>query len=448
MRRWGFLLAGLVALNLGAAFYWHRDEGITHPENFENLDTRIIVENLQQPHSPWQWFTGDWVLGNGFYRPFPSLLYELDYALWGTNLLAYKWTNGALALLCALGVVWFVYELSKRRWLALASGFVFTLWQTGLLVSVPELLAWLALAGSFLWGLHKNDWRWGIATGCLLFAGIQELGFIPTQFDIHMASFSYRAVGWIPGRTATLMTLFALIALASYCRYCWTGRMGWGILSLLGLIGALGSHEGAVALPFLMALCGFAVAKQGGRFYKWVLVGAIYILVLYAWVYLSAIPFPSDYQMQRVKRYKTVSLTLANWLVPPSVPAWMQMEAFRSVPTSVFLPIFWGAMLVLVIYLVAMRGLFWRKPASPVGHGFSWVAVVGWLGSVIAYLPMMVVLPLMHYYYLPAVFRAVWASTLLTQGILELCQPTLRPTKRAILVAMGDDSYLKRSSPP
>jgi hypothetical protein len=76
-------------------------------DNFENLDTRVILQRLQQPHSVWAWFVGDWVLGNGFYRPLSSVLYQVDYWLWGGDLLRWKWTNGLLATASAFALVGF-----------------------------------------------------------------------------------------------------------------------------------------------------------------------------------------------------------------------------------------------------------------------------------------------------------------------------------------------------
>jgi hypothetical protein len=94
VRVWAIGLGLILLLNLLGVARWHYDDGLW--DSFENLDTRVILQRLQQPHSVWAWFVGDWVLGNGFYRPLPSVLYQMDYWLWGDDLLRWKWTNGLL----------------------------------------------------------------------------------------------------------------------------------------------------------------------------------------------------------------------------------------------------------------------------------------------------------------------------------------------------------------
>ncbi len=432
MRSWWLVLGVILTLNLWALAHWHYDEGL---DDFENLDVRVIVQNLQQPHHPLQWFVGDWALGNGFYRPLPSLLYELDYALWGTNLLAYKWLNGLIATLCTMLAVWWAYELSRDFKLALGVGFLFTLWQTGLVGAYPNWVVYVGgalggVAGYWLW----RDGRRAILLSALVITALLEIRFVPNLPDLHLASFSYRAVGWIPGRTATLMTLFALIALASYCRYARTGGKGWAMVSLIGMLGALGSYEGAIVLPVLMALCGWAVWRTGGRFVWWLPAVGLAFLALYGWLYLSVVPIGSDYQVQRMRPLTSLTLTLPRWLMTPLPETWGQVDFFLEEPRAIILPAFWLTLLTMGCYLVG----WWRGVHQPLGS-------LGLLGALVAYAPLALVIPLMHYYYLPAVFRALW-TVVLIRGILQLCT-TPRPTRRAILVAMGDAMCPKRSSP-
>lgn len=422
---------GLIALlNLIAVGYWHYDDGLQ--DSFENLDTRVILQRLQQPHSIGAWFAGDWVLGNGFYRPLPSLLYQVDYWLWGANLLAWKWTNGLLATLNALLVVGFGWVLSGRRALALLGGLVFTYWQTGLLPAPPFWLGWVGLAAGVLWGYRTGDWRRGVLWGCIAFTLVVELRFILTLPDIHQQSFAYRAVGWIPARTATLMTLCALLALMGGCLYARTGRLRWAALGLCGFLGALMSYEQAVVLPMLMGLCSLSVSRQQGAIPRaWLLPSlCLCLLIPYFAFYRTHIPTDTEYHRQRLKRFTTLPETALYWLVPTARDAIMQVDVALVAPFNGVMPAFWLAQLGLVAYLVALReGLRTRFGG------------LGWLGSLLAYAPLMPVLPLMHYYYLPSVFRALWV------GILLLCLLTLRPTTRAISVALVDAMCPRRSSP-
>ncbi|MCS6923867.1 MAG: hypothetical protein NZM10_05755, partial [Fimbriimonadales bacterium] len=254
---------------------------------------------------------------------------------------------------------------------------------------------------------------------------------------------AYRAVGWIPGRTTTLMTLFALLALVGTCQYVRTGLWRWGLLGLLGFLGALMSHEQAVMLPLLMALVGWACAhtpqetaapaapvRNGLRRALVLSLLCLLMLVPYGMFYRARIPIETEYHQQRLRRFKMVPVTALHWLVPTARESLLQLDLARTAPMIAIFPGFWLAQLGLVVYLIA-----WREG---VRTRLGWA---GWLGSLLAYAPLLPVLPLMHYYYLPAVFRALWA------GILLLCLLTLRPTRRATSVATGDAMCPKRSFP-
>ncbi|MCX7994054.1 MAG: hypothetical protein N2651_10355 [Fimbriimonadales bacterium] len=492
MRGWLIGLGLILLLNLIAVGYWHYDDGLQ--ESFENLDTRVILQRLQQPNSAWKWFVGDWVLGNGFYRPLPSVLYQLDYRLWGENLLAWKWTNGALTTLNALLVVAFGWALSGRRDLALAGGLIFTFWQTGLLPEPPFWLSWIGLAVGILWGWRVGNLRQGMLWGCVAFALIVELRFIPTLPDIHMQGFAYRAVGWIPGRTATLMTLCALIALTGTCLYARTGKVRWAVTGLLGFVGALMSYEQAVVLPILMGLAGWVAARprfpalsltawdRGVRSDADVLTPIALFAQGDAGGETHALtPDPSPAARERgadspsptawergqggegKHRFLLLPLLCVLFLLPylafyrANIPTQTQyhqqrLKRFRIMPeTTLYWLIPTGREaitqmdvartapfnLLMPPFWMGLLGLAAYLGALRVGLRAGWL---GWLGALLAYAPAMPVLPLTHYYYLPTAFRALWA------GILLLCLLTLRPTRRVTSVALVDAMCLKRSS--
>ncbi|MGQ9901677.1 MAG: hypothetical protein ACUVR1_05610 [Fimbriimonadales bacterium] len=421
----------LVLLNLWGVARWHYDDGLQ--DSSENLDTRVILQRLQQPHSVWAWFVGDWVLGNGFYRPLPSALYQVDYWLWGGDLLRWKWTNGLLATAAALALVGFLHTLTGRRSVAFVGGLAFTLWQTGFAPSVPLWVGFGALAAGTVWGYRWGDWRRGAVWGAVAFALVVEWGFLDRLPDIHTQSFAYRAMGWIPGRTATLLTLFALLALWGVAGYARTRRTHWAVLGVGGFIGAMLSYEQFFALPLLMALTVWATGVPRALAIRaWgVCLACVLLLAPYAIFYRAHIPTQTQYHQQRIKRVKTLPLMATGWLAPPALEAWTQVDLLLSAPLNLLFPRFWFAQMGLVAYLIALRyGLRLR---------YGWV---GWLGSLLAYAPAAPLLPLMHYYYLPAALRALW------WGILFACLPTLRPTRRATSVAMGDAMYPRRLSPP
>jgi len=418
VRGWLLGLALIIVLNGGAILYWHRDDGLW--DHFENLDVRTILAQLEQPHQPLTWFTGDWVLGNGFYRPLPSLLYELDYRLWGRDLLQYKWTNGLLSLACALLLVGWVWEVGRSRSLALIAGLIFTGWQTGLLTGLPNWLLWgavLAAVGIAFW--FVGDYRRAVTLGCLVLVAGLEFGFVPNQSDLHQASFAYRAMGWIPGRTATLMTLFTLLSLWAYARLCWHGHWGWGVLSLVAFAGALGSYEQAIALPFLLLISGLAIRAKGGRFVWWLFALSLILLELYLWFYLSTIPTQTEYHQQRLRRFYSLGISVSSWLLPPLRGVIDQISLTLDAPLTVLLPAFWQAWLLLIAYLVVLTEVR-RQP----------LAWLGLIGSALAYLPLAPVIPLMHYYYLPAAFRALWIAQLFQQLLLPPKHATLQSALR------------------
>lgn len=431
VRVWAVGLGLLIVLNLWGVARWHYDDGLH--DSFENLDTRVILQRLQQPHSVWAWFVGDWVLGNGFYRPLPSVLYQVDYWQWGEDLLRWKWTNGLLATATALALMGFLHALTGQRSVALAGGLAFTLWQTGLAPPVPLWASFVALAAGIVWGYRWGDWRRGAVWGAVAFALVVEWGFLDRLPDIHTQSFAYRAMGWIPGRTATLMALCALLALWGVAGYARSGRARWAVLGIGGFIGAMLSYEQFLTLPLLMALTVWATgAPRKWAIRAWgVCVVCLLLLMPYAAFYRAHIPVQTQYHQQRIKRQKTLPLTATGWLAPPALDAWTQAYLSFTAPFNLLFPRFWLAQVGLVAYLIALRyGLRSR---------YGWV---GWLGSLLAYAPTAPLLPLMHYYYLPAALRALW------WGILFACLSTLRPTRRATSVAMGDAMYPKRSSLP
>jgi hypothetical protein len=254
-----------------------------------------------------------------------------------------------------------------------------------------------------------GDRRRALTLGCLVLVAGLELGFVPHQPDLHQASFAYRAMGWIPGRTATLMTLFALLSLWAYARLCWHKGWGWGVLSLLAFAGALGSYEQAVAMPLLLLLSGLAIRAKGGRFVWWLPALSLVLLELYLWFYLTTIPTQTEYHQQRLRRFHGLSLSVARWLLPPLPGVMDQLNLVMDAPLSVLLPAFWQAWLLLIAYLVVLTEVR-RQP-------WAWL---GLIGSALAYLPLAPVIPLMHYYYLPAAFRALWMAQLLQPLLLSL----------------------------
>jgi len=163
------------------------------------------------------------------------------------------------------------------------------------------------------------------------------------------------------------------------------------------------SYEQAVALPLLMAACGLVIRAQGGRFAWLPLALSLILLELYLWFYLAHIPSQTEYHQQRLRRFYNLGASLLSWLLPPVPELLKQLSLSADAPLNLIMPAFWQAWLVLLMYAVVLTRV-WRNP-------LVWLGLVG---SVLAYLPLAPVIPLMHYYYLSAAFRALWIAAILT----------------------------------
>lgn len=380
------------------------------PENmdrgFENLDTRVIASRLQEPYHPLQWFTGDWALGNGFYRPLPTLSFALDVKLWGLNYNLYKIQNWLIAVVCSFLVVWFVWELLRSTYFALGSGVLFAGWQSGVIDLIPwELLGWAGLVLISLYGLIKGRtpvWKWGLLASVVLVIGY-EVSFPLFVRDLHEASFSYRAMGWPPGRTSTLMTLFALISFASYCRFERLRSIGWGGLALVGLLAAFCCHEQSITLPFLMMVCAVFLRIQGVCVQWHYLMVPFLLLGAYLSFHTHYIPADTEYRHRRTRGIHPACDALISWFFP----VWHDLVYLigwirdTELELLIFTPVtlsFWISSLRTMAYSTIFFHL--RKDGR--------IPLLGLLGSTIVYAPLAFVLPLQHYYYLPLVIRTIF----------------------------------------
>src|SRR5687767_10206513 len=107
----GLLLVSCVSL-CGLRHLWFNSQMWL---DLENHDTRVLLQTIRAEQEPLKWFTSDWPLYNGFYRPLPAVTFEVDDRLYGNNLPMYCFTNWWIGLLCSFGVVWLVYEAFRNR---------------------------------------------------------------------------------------------------------------------------------------------------------------------------------------------------------------------------------------------------------------------------------------------------------------------------------------------
>lgn len=170
-------------------------------------DDFMIIRKLALPEGGTNWeqvladFHGPWLGADNrpFYRPLNTLLFSIDYFLYGPNPLGYHLTNLAVHIVSAFLVYLTTLELiagDRRYEVALTAGAIFSI------------------------------------------------------YPIHPES-----VSWIAGRVDVICSVFYLLTLLFFLRWLHTeGKLHLG-LSLIFLVMSIMSKEAALGLPGLLFLC-------------------------------------------------------------------------------------------------------------------------------------------------------------------------------------------------
>ncbi len=358
----------------------------------------------------WTWFTGDWFLHNGFYRPTTCLSLLMDYTLYGETGWGYRLTNWLLAVLTAVGV-YALLGWSTRRWLshllteewqagvfALAGAVAFSLQQADALhtlraVSAWWLIAlWMLVAGSFahVWQrdtwkpfLRERGWQLWLAAGAF-FWGWDRL--VHSDFE--------RLIVWVPARTALLGTCLAVWSLWLLLRWGDSGRGRFLIMACLLYAGSLGAYEQPLTLVVMMAA--LAVAMRGS--WKWRAWKAFAAVAAIAAGYLALrfalLPAAlSGYQQQQLR--SAPALGMLHWL-QMLLPVLDHLRYWATAGLDPYLFFFrnaWDTLIADLAFLGVLAAL-WR-----LWRWFVWWLL--WQGM--TYLPMSFLHPFEHYYYLPQV---------------------------------------------
>lgn len=411
----------------------------------KDSDTAVLLRTIAEKDAPFSWFFSDWPLYNRFYRPVPTLLFELDLRLYGANGAGYAWTNGILAALAVAGLYWFVRELTERRWLAAGSAGLFALWQTDRSGSLtgPLQMAVIAAAivGTVL-SLARGDWPWRALLGWLVggFLVAEAGGLMPL---------AARTLGWLPGRTAMAMTALALPALAAYCRYerlsairrtppapgpldppATRGTalppdprpaLGWGLLSLAFVALSLASYEQAVMLPALIVGSAVVLRIRGFRTRWGWSVAAWGLLVGYFLLRKAVIPpGVSGYQAQQYRSGPAVFLSITDYVAPPLGGTITFLRTIDSGWLLLMTAGPWALVLAWLRFGAAIRAL-----------GRDWLfPALGWSFSTLAFLPMAWLKHFEHYHQWPMAFRAILVAALVpiwARTALSGCSRRSRP---------------------
>ena len=397
----------------------------TSPALLADSDTGFLLQTIREKQQPLSWFVGDWPLGNHFYRPVPTLTFEIDNRLYSNNAAGYGWTNTFICISCVFMLFWFAREFLDNVSVAAACAALFALWSVdwGLyLDTVAYVLAGLI----FVIGV----WRHRGAVQRYLPGALLSI-YIGTELT-GMSTLGFRTEGWLPGRTATVMTFFALASMASYARYArlhskratpaitpldlpatrtsvqaapakppaWL----WPVLSLTCAAAALASYEQAVMVPAALTAVFMAFRLRGYKAQA-ILPAASWVL-LFAYLAFRHAIIPSTtsaYQAQQMRHGVSVLFEIAGYLAP----ALMELRQLTIVLADGAVMLLTIAPFTLMLGVVANAVAYYEARKQ-------WVIAFSTLGlSLVTYLPMAFVKTFDHYHYWPMALRSIFVVTLL-----------------------------------
>ncbi|HVL37881.1 MAG TPA: hypothetical protein VM328_00695 [Fimbriimonadaceae bacterium] len=439
MSRWGVGLV-IVLLSCVPILLSHA----TSPDLLRDTDTQVLLDTIRQRQAPLSWFGGDWPLENHFYRPVSTLFFELDNALYGSNAAGYGWTN---ALLCVASVVllfWLWRELADDVPVATLGAIMFALWHTSFAGKLSMLVFFMSFGAwilAFLPG--RRLWPAIAAFLVLYYLSFEVAGF---------RALEGRMIAWLPGRTASVMTVFALLSMAGYARYerlsasrvarpeptpldppatkgtvvrAGVARTAWGwlLLSLVGLVLALGSYEQAVMLP--AALFGVAVSLRLQRYQvRWGLQALFWgLLVGYLALRSQIVPTEaSGYQLQQFRSGPGVWQSVMHYIFPAFKDLYSLAMTLDLGPLQFMSWGPWGSLLFAGSNLAAYGQVLNRRLV---------LGLTGFALSLVTFLPMAWLKPFDHYDYWPMAMRSLFVSALVMAAGGTLVSAASRPAMQA-----------------
>lgn len=394
------------------------------PGLLRDSDTVAILRGIQARHSALSWFTTDWPLENHFYRPIPTLLFELDHFLYGSNQLGYGITNSFLCAFTLLGLAWLVRELTDSPAYTLACTLLFLVWSFDNGPSLESACYWLCLI-PILGGLWRHGFmvrHWIGAPFVVFFFAEQLRG---------MEEIQSRSLDWLPGRTATTMAVFCLVALASYARWerLTAGRaepritsqdrpaasrtasdkssntsFGWVWITICGVatLLSLASYEQAIMLPACFVTIAVYFRLQRIKARLWPHLVAWLLLPLYMLLRKATIPSGiSGYQNQQLRFSPTVYTALERYFVPDWPPFQVAIDSLKFGPEMLLQP-------VVYLGLIGFAGMI----ITAIYARRDWpLLVAGLCLAGFAYLPMAWLKFFSHYHYWPLALHTIFVVT-------------------------------------
>ena len=441
--RWA-ALAAIVGLHLLAL-----------PQVFQDIplhadsDTAVMLDAVRQ-HGALRWFTSDWLLENGFYRPVSSLSIALDYALYGESGWGFRLTNWLLMVLTAIGA-WTLVRAYARlvgnpsaEWLALGVGIALSLQQTGLTGIAAKWSAWW-----FVWvvlvvwviktvlppslrvpplregnqvGGGSSPLREGNQLGAVpparrgtLQEGVQinlALGALFWGFDRLLATEYSRLITWVPSRTALLGALFSVWAMYALLQGALQRRWGWLVLGGALYLLALGSYEQPVMLVAVVGALALWQRRNWGVWSARAFAVAALCAALTVALRFALLPAePTTYQRQQLRSSLSGPVfSFLTELLPP-VEQW---QYWRAVGAHLEVLLIdragWDYLVGTFLYLGVLAAV-WR-----------WRGLLGgaWLWHALAFLPMAFLHFFEHYMYLPQLGKTLFDVGLIAWGVQQL----------------------------
>ncbi len=403
------------------------------PALLKDTDTAALLQATRARQAPLSWFSGDWPLQNHFYRPFPTLAFELDDRLWHNWAEGYGWTNAAICFVCVFALFWLVREMTDSPPIAFASSLLFALWTLNYGPTLASWCYWIAplalIAGLLRHGRKARNYLPASLAAIFLGTLLDTDGLV---HDVAGRTMNASILDWLPGRTASVMTLFALAAMAAYGRYerlsaaqeplpkataldkplrraaTSSARAPWIWAVVAFLLGAcaLASYEQAIMLPACLTGLGVYFLATGRKPHWWMVSGFWLLLLGYIELRHALIPgTTSRYQAQQLRFGWSVYRDILDY----SLPNLTNLYAIWIVASSGI-----GA-----FFFPGLSGLVLTSTSS-ISTAFQvrrhWVLVVTGLAlSTVAFLPMAWVKFFAHYHYWPFALR-----TLLVVGVAQI----------------------------
>lgn len=406
--RWATaLLVGLVVLTANLPGL----RQVLSPSPLEaDSDTRAMLAAMRETGgwAGWRrWIEGDWFLQNGFYRPVTCFSLLLDYSLYGEAGWGYRLTNWVLALLTAIAYLLVTQRLAQQ-WLkelscpqgvwffSLTAALALSLQQSNALDFIQRISAWWLILAGFLatvwmsgasqaiqqgtfWRQH--GWQLWLGAGAF-FWGWNRLVF--GDFE--------RLFVWVPSRTALLSTALAMWSCYFLLRWGERGQARHLIATAILYLGAVGAYEQPLTLVAPVTALAWVMRREW-QWRGWAGAAAMTaIAAAYLLLRWHLLPHElSGYQQQQLR--SAPHLGVMHWSFQ-IVPILSHLQYWRTVGFDPYLFFSREAWDTLVVDL-AFVGVFtaaWRY--------WRWV---GWwlLWQAATLLPMSLLHPFEHYYYLP-----------------------------------------------